>query len=183
MIALALLVTAAGIALLRWGWHRSPSIVASGWAVLVAGLAWLTAMDGAWGLATGSTAAMLAASGILAHGALTAPVRTARVKTERIPSVALHNARWSGVARRVAIFLLSAPLAGAAAILVALAILAGLRAGGVIEANSTALALLIWPVAWTIVTLLVLLEERIAAMLRLICGIGGVAGVAFWALA
>lgn len=182
MIALAppMLLVAGGVALLRYGWRRTRGAVLAAWALLVAGLVWLMLGDGAWGLSAGLIVAMLVAWALLGHAALTSPERPRPMRAEREPSIALRPEGARGVARRLAIFLLSVPFAGLVAGLFALALQASALGAGMSVANATAMALLVFPIGWGVLTLLVLLEERALAMLRMLGIIGAIAGTVFW---
>ena len=88
----------------------------------------LAARDGAWGLAMGTLPVMLVAFGFLAREAIasTAPARAARI-AESEPTVHLHAADWRDVGRRIAIFVIAVPIAGAVSLLVGLALAAAVR--------------------------------------------------------
>lgn len=178
-----MLLVVAGIGLLRRAWRRGWGPVLLAWVPVIAGLAWLTLREGAWGLSVGAIAAMLVAAGVLGHAAWSSKPKRTPERAEREPTVALRPEGWRGLARRIAIFLLAVPVSGATAVLLALALQATMRASGVAEANGIALSLLILPIAWATIATLVMLEERLAAMLRLIAIVAAVGGGVFWSVA
>lgn len=135
-----------GIGLVRWGWAGRRGAAPAGWLAAAAGLATLTAADGAWGVAIGTVAGIATALACLAWAGWTAPVRRMRAPREA-PAVLLPR-RWQGVARRLAVFLLVVPVAFAAAQWLAFGAQAFARGAGANAADATALTLMLQPVAW-----------------------------------
>ncbi len=182
-----LLLAAAGTIALRFAWDaREPTqirLTLAGWAAIGAALAVLAARDGAWGIAMGALPVMLVAFGFLAREALasTAPARAARI-AETEPSVRLHAADWRDVGRRVAIFLIAVPIAGAVSLLVGLALAAAALASGALEADTITTALFVTPLVWSVLGVVLLLRPRAAPMLRPLAAIGAVSGATFWLL-
>lgn len=187
LTAILLLVAGVGTALLRFGWDaKAPAqvrLTLAGWAAIVASIGALTVTDGAWGAAMGTLPVMLVAFVLVGREALTStvPARTARI-SDAPPTVRLHATDWRDVGRRVAIFLLSVPVAGIVSLLAGLAIAAVARASGADASNTIVLALAITPVVWTVLGVVLLLEARVRAMLRPLVAIGAVSGATFWLL-
>lgn len=183
-LASGLAATVAGIALVRFGWsrgrRRGAVATVAGWSALAAGLLLLAGLAGAWGISVGAMAAMLGASLFLLRAAWASPEARERPVREPAPTVRLRPADARDLARRVGIFLIVVPGGFAASAGVSLALQALARAGGWQEANSTTLALLAFPLVWTLLTVVLMLRTRIAAMLKSLAGIGVVAGATLW---
>ncbi len=145
-IATALVLVALGMALVRRGWEGRARAAGAGWAITAAGLLWLAARDGAWGLAIGTVAAMACALAMVLYAGLTSPAKASRPPRES-PAVLLPHHRRD-VARRFAVFVLTVPVAFAAAQWLAFGAQALARRGGAGAADATALTLLLQPVAW-----------------------------------
>ncbi|HCB76465.1 MAG TPA: hypothetical protein DEP91_09880 [Sphingomonas bacterium] len=182
-----LLLAAAGTVALRLAWDaREPAqlrLTLAGWGAIGAALAVLVVRDGAWGLAMGTLPVTLVAFGFLLREAIasTAPTRAARI-AETEPSVRLHAADWRDVGRRVAIFLIAVPVAGAVSLLFGLALAAAARASGAVEADTITTALFVTPLVWSVFGVVLLLQPRAAPMLRPLLAIGAVSGATFWLL-
>lgn len=187
LTAILLLLAASGTIALRFAWDAlEPArvrLTLAGWAAIGAALSVLAARDGAWGLAIGALPVMLVAFGFLLREAIasTAPNRAARI-TESEPTVRLHAADWRDVGRRVAIFVITVPIAGAVSLLVGLALAAAARASGAVEADTITTALLVTPLVWSVFGVVLLLQSRAASMLRPLAAIGAVSGATFWLL-
>lgn len=145
-VAAALILVVAGMALVRVGWGGPTKAAGAGWAAALCGLLWLTVRDGAWGLAVGTVAAMAAALGIVLYAGATSPAKVGRPPREA-PAVLLPHHR-KDVARRFAVFVLTVPVAFAAAQWLAFGAQALARRGGAGAADATALTLMLQPVAW-----------------------------------
>lgn len=187
LTAILLLLAAVGTAALRLGWGaREPAqvrLTLAGWAAIGTALAVFTAREGAWGFAIGALPVMLVALGFLAREATasTAPARAVRVADSE-PSVRLHAADWRDIGRRVAIFLIAVPVAGAVSLLVGLALAAAARAGGAMEADTITTALFVTPLIWSVFGVVLLLRSSATAMLRPLVAIGAASGATFWLL-
>lgn len=188
MLTTALLfLAAAGTIALRFAWDaREPAqlrLTLAGWTAIGAALAVLAALDGAWGFTMGTLPVMLLAFGFLAREATasTAPTRAARVAASE-PTVHLHAADWRDVGRRIAIFVIAVPIAGAVSLLVGLALAAAARASGAVEADTITTALFVTPLIWSVFGVVLLLQSRAARMLRPLAAIGAVSGATFWLL-
>ncbi|MEZ0495017.1 hypothetical protein [Sphingomonas sp. IW22] len=185
LTAALLLVAAIGAVLLRLGWDaREPAqlrLTLAGWAAIGGALAVLTARDGAWGLATGSLPVMLVAFALLGREALasSAPARSARIP-DSAPSVRLHAADWRDVGRRVAIFVLTVPVAGAVSLLVGLACAAIARSGGASDVNANVLAMFVTPSLWSVLGITLMLGMRARDMVAPLAVTGLVAAFIFW---
>lgn len=145
-IPAALILIAAGMLLVRFGWDGGRPAAAAGWAAAMLGLALLVARDGAWGLAIGTVVGMACALAIVLHAGWSSPAKITRPPREA-PAILLPR-RWSDLARRVAVFVLAVPVAFAAAQWLAFGAQALARSGGADAADATALTLLLQPVAW-----------------------------------
>jgi hypothetical protein len=147
-LACALLLCASGPWLLRYGWQykRSPVILA--WVAMASAAITLTAGEGAWGLAAGTTAAMASASLVLAHAALVTPP-PGRPPRGRIPlPLPPVPANWPDVVRRLSVFGIVAVLDLAASLWLAWTVQRALFRQGINEADTTALALFLFPLLW-----------------------------------
>lgn len=185
-IAIALVAAAFGVLLIRLGWGRDGggARVGAGWGLIAVGLGALVWRDGAWGLALGGSVAILAAMVALAHAAITAPrPRKATVIRDSATTVALHSESWTGLGRRMLVFLLAVPGAAAASMLIALATQTLARAGGWGEANAGAAGLVAFPVAWAVVTTLVMLKDRVMHMIRIVAIAAIPYAAVFWGMA
>jgi hypothetical protein len=185
-IALALIAAALGVLLIRLGWGRDGggARVGLGWALIAIGLGVLAWRDGAWGLALGGSVATVAAMVALAHAAITAPRprKTAPLR-DSVTTVALHSESWAGLGRRILIFLLAVPGAAAASMLVALAAQTLARAAGWGEANAGVTGLAAFPVAWAVVTTLMMLKDRVMHMIRIVAIAAIPSAALFWGMA
>lgn len=184
MLAVPLLAAALGVVLLRFGWGRTGGVaVGGGWALIFAGLGMLVWGDGAWGLALGTSAAILAALGLLGQAALTTPAGRQAPVREPAPSLPLRGDGLRGIGRRVAVFLCVVPAAAATSVLIALAGQALARAAGWHPADSGVAGLVLFPVAWTILATMLLLKDGPLRM-ALILGLAGLpAFILYWGFA
>lgn len=185
-IGLALIAAGTGVLLVRLGWGREHggAYIAIGWASIAGGLIVLTARDGTWGLASGASVAMLVALGALSHAAITAPrPRKAMPVRDGVTTVALHSESWAGLGRRIFVFLLAVPGAAAASMLVALAAQTLARAAGWGEANAGVAGLAAFPVAWAVVTTLMMLKDRVMHMIRIVAFATIPSAALFWGMA
>lgn len=185
-IALALVAVVFGVSLIRFGWGREGggARVGGGWALIAVGLGFLMWRDGAWGLALGASVAMLVAFGALAHAAITAPrPRKSTPLRESATTVTLHSESWTGLGRRLLVFLIAVPASAAASMLVALAAQTLARAAGWGEANAGVAGLVAFPAAWIVVTTLVMLKDRAMHMIRIVAVAAIPSAAVFWGLA
>lgn len=164
MILLAALTLAiVGILLVRHGWGGKRVVALAGWAAVVAAMLILAVGDGAWGIAVGVTAAMLAAFGLLAREALrTSPTRT---PPQRQPASVTLPHRALGVGRRLLVFLLVVPVGVAAAYVFAMGAEGAAARLGWHAADRTAVAFVAAPVAWTILASVQLIQPGPARMI------------------
>lgn len=186
MIAVPLVAAAFGVLLVRLGWGREDRglRIGTGWALITVALGALMWRDGAWGLALGTSVATLAAFVALAHAAITAPrSRKSTPPRDAATTVMLHSESWAGLGRRVLVFLLAVPASAAAAMLVALAAQTLARAAGWGEANAGVAGLAAFPVAWAVVTTLVMLRDRVIQMVRIVAVTAIPSAALFWGLA
>lgn len=146
--ALAIAALAVAVALVRFGWGGARGFAVAGWLLAAAALGWLTATDGAWGLATGLSAASVFAVGAVLYAGAVSPSRPAR-RIVAAPAVRLPQGP-SGLQRRVLVFLAVVPLSFLAAQWLAFAINTAMKGSGPLEANSVATMMFVQPVAWAI---------------------------------
>ncbi|HEU0066116.1 MAG TPA: hypothetical protein VFQ57_02620, partial [Sphingomonas sp.] len=78
VMEVALIAVAAGALIVRIGWRQRRGVAAAGWATIVLALGVLTQSDGAWGLATGTVAGMVAMLAMVLHAGWTAPAKARR---------------------------------------------------------------------------------------------------------
>ncbi|VXC71833.1 hypothetical protein [Sphingomonas sp. AX6] len=186
MIAVALIAAAFGVLLVRLGWGREDRglRVGAGWALIAVGLVALMGRDGAWGLALGASVATLLAFVALAHAAITAPrPRRSTPPRDVATTVTLHSESWAGLGRRMLVFLLAVPASAVAAMLVALAGQTLARAAGWGEANAGVAGMFAFPVAWAVVTTLVMLKDRVMHMIRIVAVAAIPSAALFWGMA
>ncbi len=152
----------AAVLQLRRAWslpRRSAAANGIGWALMLAGAALALAGDGAWGLAVASLCGMTSAALLLAHAGWTAPRGKGRAsdrKAHMLPAAGEPLA----LGRRILTFLITVPLAFAAALLAALGArsLAGLA--GWSDADGNAMTLLLLPLLWGILAFALLMLPR-----------------------
>ena len=180
MIGVAFIAIAGAMVLVRIGWGGRRPLALAGWAIALAALAALTLRDGAWGLAVGTLAAMAVALVLVLWAGWRSPPRAGRPSREA-PAVLLPR-RWQGLVRRLAVFVLSVPVAFAAAQWLAFGVQAAGRRWGLVEADAIVLALFLQPVLWMA---LMSIQLTRANTLRMIPApvAAALAGTALWALA
>lgn len=177
--AAAIVAMAAAMLCLRAGWGGPRAATVVGWTLAAAGLALLGARWGAWGLAVACLAAMLAALALLGREA-SAGETSRRPPPRAAPSVTPPRWRPRGLARRVAVFTLVAPVGLAASELLALGAEAAARRAGWVEADTTALAFMVAPVTWAVLASVQLMCAGPRGMIApaLLCAATG--GVLWW---
>lgn len=175
---------AAGVAALRLGWarpRRSAALNGLSWGSLAGGLVLLGWAEGAWGVAIGALAAMLTAGMLLAAAARNGGNGARRGRAAEEP--ALPGARSPlALGRRAGVFLLVVPGGFAAAILIALAGLAVAREAGWREPDALALAFYLFPLAWAIIALALMLRARLRPALAGLSGIAAASAGLAWML-
>lgn len=134
--------------LVRLGWSRRSWIAPAGWILALGSVLELGRANGAWGIATGTTAAMTVAVVMVLAAAWRSPVRAQR--GIRATGSATMPADPLAIGRRLSVFALVVPGAFLAAQWLAFAIQALLRHGGRLDANSLALMLCLQPVIWAV---------------------------------
>ncbi len=174
MSPLAIILAAVGPLLLRFGWQRQRGPVIAGWLALGAAAALLTATNGAWGLAVGATASMAMGLLILAHAAWTAPAGRAAATRER-QRIERPRLPLRLIGRRVLVFVLVVPGGLLASAFLGWAAQHASVTAGWDLANATALALLLAPIAWALMTTWQMLQRsplRMAIAPVLAAGLG-----------
>lgn len=148
-LAATLGLVVVGVLLIRQGWGARRGVAIAGWGTVAAAIALLATADGAWGIAVGATAAMLAAIALLAREAVrTAPTRT---PAAREPASVTLPHRALGVGRRLLVFVLVVPVGAAAAYMFAMGAEGAAARLGWHAADRTALAMATAPVAWMVI--------------------------------
>lgn len=142
----ATLVIAAAMLLVRLGWAGRRGAAAVGWLVIGTALLALTARDGAWGLAIGMLAGLLAAVAIVLHAGWVAPAKPRKPQREAA-SITLSRDRGD-IPRRLAVFVLVVPVGFAAAECLTFGVQALARRAGAVEADTVALTLFLQPLLW-----------------------------------
>ena len=180
MIAPALILTAIGVLLVRLGWggRRGASVV--GWLAAILALVLLTARDGAWGLAMGTLAGIVATLAILLHAGWRTPGK--RLRAPREPLSITLPVRPADIARRVAVFDLVVPVAFLAAQWFAYGAQALARRQGAGDTDAIVLTLFLQPLLWAG---LMAWQMTCSGPSRMIVAPAGAAalGTLFWILA
>ena len=183
-LALAVLLTLAGILALRLAWRRGrlqqirQQLVLrwAGWLLLAAALVpWAATGGGDRGVALGVGVVMLAGLALVLLEGWRAWRAPARRRREREPRNDLPRAPSRGISlflRRAWIFCLSGPLALAAALAVGLALWVGLARAGMHDANVLAVAMLAVPVAWAVLATLATMEAGLGRRTLLVAAPG-----------
>jgi hypothetical protein len=154
--------TIAAVLQLRRAWgrpRRSAAANGIGWALLLVGVAFALAGDGAWGLAVASLAGMTAAALLLAHAGWTAPKGKGRA-SDRKAHMLPEQGEPLALGRRLLTFLLTVPLAFAASLLAALGARALAGMAGWSDADGNAMTLLLVPLLWGILAFWLLMLPR-----------------------
>lgn len=146
MLAIALLAVAIGVLLIRLGWGGRRGASVAGWAVAVLALVLLTARDGAWGLAMGTLAGIVAALAALLYSGWHTPAK--RLRTAREPLSITLPVRPADIGRRLAVFVLVVPVAFLAAQWFAYGAQALARRQGAGETDAIVLTLFLQPLLW-----------------------------------
>lgn len=152
----------AAVLQLRRAWslpRRSAAANGVGWALMLVGPALALAGDGAWGLAVASLCGMAAAALLLAHAGWTAPRGKGRA-SDRKAHMLPEKGEPRALGRRLLTFLLTVPLAFAAALLAALGARALAGMAGWSDADGNAMALLLLPLLWGILAFWLLMLPR-----------------------
>ncbi|WP_162928240.1 hypothetical protein [Sphingopyxis terrae] len=152
----------AAVLQLRRAWglpRRSAMQNGIGWTLMLAGAALALAGDGAWGLAVASLFGMASAAMLLAHAGWTAPASKARA-SDRKAHMLPQPGEPLALGRRLLTFLLTVPLACAAALLASLGARAAAGMAGWSDADGNAMALLLLPLLWGILAFWLLMLPR-----------------------
>jgi hypothetical protein len=165
-LAAPLALCAIGPVLLRYGWQHRRWPVIAGWAIITLAAAMLATAGGAWSMALGTTVSMGSAALLLAHAAL-ATAAAQRVVQQRIPApLPPVPIDWPDVARRCGVFSVVVILDAAASLWLSWALQQALFQHGVSEADTTALALFLFPLLWLLLASWQMTCERLAVMAR-----------------
>jgi hypothetical protein len=180
MLAAALLAAAVAMLLVRLGWAGRRGAAPAGWVLATAALGLLVWQDGAWGLATGVVVGMAAALALVLHAGWTSPARTARAPRQA-PAIAIPRLPGD-IARRLAVFALTVPVAFAAAQWLAFAAQSAARARGADAADALALMLFLQPLLWGVI---VVVQMTRAGPMRMIAAplVAAMMGGVLWSIA
>lgn len=154
--------TVAAVLQLRRAWslpRRSATANGIGWALMLAGAALALAGDGAWGLAVASLCGMTSAVLLLAHVGWIAPKGKGRA-SDRKAHMLPEAGEPLALGRRILTFLITVPLAFAAALLAALGARALAGLAGWSDADGNAMTLLLLPLLWSILAFWLLMLPR-----------------------
>lgn len=152
-------VAATGLLRLSWGRAmRSIGLNAGAWALMIVGLAIGGAAHGAWGMAVVTLAAMLTAFAALAHAGFGDSAKPQRASTRR--ANILPERAPLRLGRRVVTFMMTGPLALAAAMLACMAVRLSMRLAGAHAADGTMTALMLLPLFWAVLIAAMLMAER-----------------------
>lgn len=160
----------AAVLQLRRAWslpRRSAEASGVGWALMLVGTAIALAGDGAWGLAVASLCGMAAAALLLAHAGWTSPKGKGRA-SDRKAHMLPETGEPLALGRRLLTFLLTVPLAFAAALLAALGARAFAGVAGWSDADGNAMTLLLLPLLWGILAFALLMLPRRRAQYMLL---------------
>lgn len=173
-------LVAVGIGALRLGWSRARGRLTTplGWASVGLGLVLLASRDGAWGLAVGGLVGSTAAFVLVAHAWCSRPAQTAGRPPRS--TLRLHEEGRLHLGRRLLTFLLVVPAAMAVSLAAGLAAQALGRAAGWAEADSTALGLFVFPLAWALLAATMMVRTGPLAMLKPLSGTLAASAILFW---
>jgi len=152
-------IAVAGVAVLRLAWarpRRSLPLNAIGWTLLAAAMVAGWVMAGAWGVSVITLWAMGAAFVLLAVAAWQSPSARRKASSRRAGMLP-EAGEPLYLGRRVATFLIVVLAAMLASIAIAIAVRWLSLLTGASEANANVLALFVVPLAWTILTFLILM--------------------------
>ena len=158
-IALALLVPA--VALLRLGWRGDTRVAYAGWAIGAVSLFSLAILEGAWGLAVGFALAIIIALSLVLYAAATSPVRARR--GTRKSAIATAPADPT-IGRRLFVFTLVVPVSFLSAQWLTFGLIAVMKSGGPLEANSVATAFMLQPLVWALLMAWQMCQAKPSAM-------------------
>lgn len=148
MTAIPVLAVVAGASMVRLGWGGRTAVAVLGWLVTAAALGVLAREGGAWGATVGTVTGMVAALVLLVGSGGNPPMRARGA--ERARAIAATTPDPVALLRRLSVFLLVVPVGGGAALWLAFAIQAAVRARGTNEADANACLLFLLPTLWCI---------------------------------
>lgn len=168
LVSAGCIAAAAGAPLLWIAWKRprarKPGPRAAGWLLILGAALLLAVIAGAWGVAVSATATSAAALLILAYISLhSAPQGRTSARESSVQPLDVH-AIFTGLARRVAVFLLVVPGGVAASTIIALGARAAARHSGWDDADSTMVALAGMPLVWSVIASLQMTQRSLARM-------------------
>lgn len=160
----------AGVAVLRLAWarpRRSMRLNGVGWAAILLGCVLAALHSGAWGISLAAMTSMAAALLCLGQAGLAAPAGAGRASNRRVRMLPEADEPLQ-LGRRTVTFL----LVSVAAALISTGIAVGSRAlaliAGVGEADANVLALAAMPLAWTILSYALLMENTRRAQIKML---------------
>ncbi len=152
----------AAVLQLRRAWglpRRSTAQNGIAWALMLAGAVLAITGNGAWGLAIASLGGMATAALLLAHAGWASP-RGKRRAPDRKAHMRPKESEPRHVGRGMLTFVMTVPLAFAAALLTALGLRALAGLAGWSDADSNVMALLLLPLLWGLLTFWLLMLPR-----------------------
>ncbi len=162
LLWLAVALGVAGVGVLRFAWslpRRSTTWNAAGWGLLLAGIVGAAQADGAWGISVAALFAMAAATIALAVAGARAPAGRTTASNRRVGMLP-EGTEPRRIGRRFGTF----GLVIIAGFIVSVGLAAAVRGlGGLLgwhEANSNALALFTAPLAWAVLSTVLLMQTR-----------------------
>lgn len=160
----------AGVAVLRLAWarpRRSMRLNGVGWAAILLGCVLAALHSGAWGISLVAMTSMAAALLFLGQAGLAAPAGAGRASNRRVRMLPEADEPLQ-LGRRTVTFL----IVSVAAALISTGIAVGSRAlaliAGVGEADANVLALAAMPLAWTILSYALLMENTRRAQIKML---------------
>lgn len=172
LLLLGWLAAIAGVAVLRFSWarrKRSHGLNLGGWTLLLFAAVSGWAAAGAWGVSVEALAALAAAFVFLGWAGWTSPPGAAKASNRRAGMLPEGGAPLA-LGRRLVTFLVVGVLALFASMGLALGVRLLALLGGVGEADANVLALLLTPLAWSVLAFILLMtgdRRRQFAMLAL----------------
>lgn len=161
LLYLSALAAIMAVAMLRYSWSRrgrSALFNLIGWGLLLAAAVSGAWAGGAWGMAVASLLAMAAAAIVLAIAAAGSPAKEGRSSLRRV-NMLPEAGEPRRIGPRLLTFVLTVPLAFLSSIAFAIGLRGAFMLAGWTQANANALALFAVPLAWGILTCIILMCE------------------------
>ncbi|OWK30520.1 hypothetical protein [Sphingomonas mucosissima] len=167
--AAAASIVAIGVLRLAWSRpRRSTALNNVGWAMLLAASIIAGVHSGAWGISIAAIFAMAAALLWLAHAALLSPSSPGAKVSNRRVRMLPEGSEPLQLGRRLVTFLMIAVAAALISTAVAIGVRALVLLVGAAEADANVAALAAMPLAWTVLSYVLLMKEAHAAQGRVL---------------